>query len=389
MKVNPVNVLIAAAFLFPIIRGFIRRYSSKNLKEDLNDVESDTSFIAALALGLFFCRKIFFQQEEGIYRLIYESLPEEFLNFIESKPSLIYIIVLPVFVIAIYSLLKLLLGIINYLLFHPFLDYIEDSLNRSSSFNKSVMGAFFELPKGICYVIFLTFLLNFISILNLNKEVNRYLAGSDVYNYICREVVIPVSNSKIARQLPGIINNSFRIEVKQASGETVDSRAARGRTIIYYNGVTLEDGIKSNSSIDKFARELVADETTDMLKAKKLYTWIGSNISYDYDKANKVLNSDFNIKSGAVPAFEENSGICFDYSCLYVAMCRAVGLKVRLVTGEGFNGASWVSHAWNQVYISEEDKWVNVDTTFYKGGNYFNSRRFDLDHRDATVAGEW
>jgi hypothetical protein len=59
------------------------------------------------------------------------------------------------------------------------------------------------------------------------------------------------------------------------------------------------------------------------------------------------------------------------------------------MTGEGFNGVSWVSHAWNEVYIPEEDKWYKVDPTFFKGGNYFNSRRFDLDHRDAKVAGQW
>ncbi|KAJ49331.1 membrane-bound protein [Clostridium tetanomorphum DSM 665] len=70
-------------------------------------------------------------------------------------------------------------------------------------------------------------------------------------------------------------------------------------------------------------------------------------------------------------------------------MCRANNLKVRLITGQGFNGVSWVSHAWNQVYIAEENKWINVDTTFYKGGNYFNSKRFDLDHKDSSIAGEW
>jgi hypothetical protein len=41
------------------------------------------------------------------------------------------------------------------------------------------------------------------------------------------------------------------------------------------------------------------------------------------------------------------------------------------------------------VYIPEEGKWINVDTTFSKGGNYFNTRMFDLDHRNAKIIGEW
>lgn len=70
-------------------------------------------------------------------------------------------------------------------------------------------------------------------------------------------------------------------------------------------------------------------------------------------------------------------------------MARANNMKVRLITGEGFNGINWVSHAWNQVYIPEGNQWINVDTTFYKGGDYFNSKRFQLDHRDSQIAGEW
>ncbi|NFF68539.1 transglutaminase-like domain-containing protein, partial [Clostridium sporogenes] len=73
----------------------------------------------------------------------------------------------------------------------------------------------------------------------------------------------------------------------------------------------------------------------------------------------------------------------------FIAMCRANDIKVRLITGEGFNGVSWVSHAWNQVYIPEEGRWINVDTTFYKGGNYFDTKRFDIDHRKSQIAGEW
>ncbi len=70
-------------------------------------------------------------------------------------------------------------------------------------------------------------------------------------------------------------------------------------------------------------------------------------------------------------------------------MCRANNIKVRLVTGDGFNGANWVSHAWNQVYISDLNQWINVDTTFAKGGNYFNNKMFDLDHKNANIIGEW
>ena len=159
--------------------------------------------------------------------------------------------------------------------------------------------------------------------------------------------------------------------------------------IVYYNGVTLDQGIKSDSTIDAYAKKLCQNETTEQAKAKILYNWVGANISYDYDKADRVFRNDSNIASGAIPAFETRKGICFDYSCLYVAMSRAVGIKVRLITGEGYNGSSWVGHAWNQVFLTGQNNWINVDTTFYHGGNYFDPKQFNIDHRNSDIAGEW
>lgn len=130
------------------------------------------------------------------------------------------------------------------------------------------------------------------------------------------------------------------------------------------------------------------DEDT-ISKGRTLYKWIGSNITYDNGKADRILNNDFEQKSGAIDAFQSRKGICFDYACLYVAMCRANNIKVRLITGEGFNGVNWVGHAWNQIYDESSKEWINVDTTFYKGGNYFNSRRFEFDHRNDIIAAQW
>lgn len=388
MKFNPITIVLLIALFFPIIMGFVKKYSSTDLKAELNDIESDLSFITSLISSLYILKRVFVEHEEGIYKFIYGKVPKNLSAVLENKPILLYLIVLPFLVLLVYSICRAIYSLVNYLIFYPLLDHIEDNLRHKSILNKSITGALFEIPKSICYVLFLTFILNIISVLNINKTINYYLSESDIYNYLCKEVVVPVSNSEIARQLPNIINNSLRIEIRQSSSGSTDNNTFNN-IIVYYNGVTLDEGIKSNEAINKFAQELVSKDATDREKAKKLYNWIGSNIAYDYEKANRVLNNDFNINSGAVYAFKTKTGICFDYSCLYVAMSRALGLKVRLVTGEGFNGASWVSHAWNQVYIKEEDKWISVDTTFYNGGNYFGTKRFNIDHRNQNIIGEW
>jgi transglutaminase/protease-like cytokinesis protein 3 len=163
------------------------------------------------------------------------------------------------------------------------------------------------------------------------------------------------------------------------------------KEIVIYNGVTLDEGIQSNEDIDNKAEALTQNATSDRERARILYTWVGSNIKYDDDKAEKVLyEKDIRQmpESGAINAFESRTGICFDKACLYVAMARAINLKVRLIGGQAYDGQQYVGHAWNQVYLNDEGIWINVDSTFYDGGNYFDSNLFE-NHNVEEIAGEW
>lgn len=384
IKDNPIDVGLVLIFLYPIIKGFLLKFSSKSLKNDIEDAGSYTAFIIGSILGVYMTKRIFFRHDEGIYNTIYNFIPKNILNTIENKPIFIYIAAMPIIIFIIYKIVELIIGLINKLTFYPLLDVVEDFLIEKSALTKRVIGLIFQLPKAICYILLATFILNILAILGVNEDYNKKLESSQVYSFLSEEVVNPIANSEFAKELPNIINNSFKIVVKN---DSVNSEDNSGKTIVYYNGITLSEGLKSNEEIDNFAKALVQERGSTRAKAKTIYNWVGRNIEYDYDKVDKILNNDFNVKSGAINTFYSKKGICFDYSCLYAAMCKANGIKVRIITGEGFNGSSWVSHAWNQVYIEGEDKWVNVDTTFYKGGNYFDSSVFKLDHRNEKIAG--
>lgn len=164
------------------------------------------------------------------------------------------------------------------------------------------------------------------------------------------------------------------------------------KKIVIYNGTTVENGIKSNKEIDAKAVEITKDAKSDREKAKRIYTWVGTNIKYDDEKADIILSKSSNSRefpeSGAICAYNARRGICFDKACLYVAMARAAGLKVRLISGDAFDGREYVGHAWNEVYLNDEDKWINVDPTFYDAGNYFDSNLFS-EHKVKNMAGEW
>ncbi|MEG0134206.1 MAG: transglutaminase-like domain-containing protein, partial [Clostridium sp.] len=209
-------------------------------------------------------------------------------------------------------------------------------------------------------------------------------------------IIRPVTESEVAKNIPNILENSFRIIDKKSIPETksddsVDVVDGYLQGLIFYNGITLDEGIKSNEIIDNAARSITKDYNSNYDKSKAIYKWIGSTIIYDDDKAKEVMLNEIprGIKSGAINTFNTGRGVCFDYACLYVVMCRANDIPVRLIVGEGFNGNTWISHSWNEVYISEREQWIKVDPTFYNAGNFFDSTGFDNDHRDRKIAGEW
>ncbi|WP_055667572.1 transglutaminase-like domain-containing protein [Desnuesiella massiliensis] len=386
MRFNPISFLFILVLIIPLVRGFMSKFNSDTLKNDLRDIEKSISFVASMFLAIYINKNIFIEHNWDISFV----LPKALLEYLDKHVAIIYILILPLIMYILYIIILFVIELLNKITFYPIFDNVERHFRNKNNFSKRMLGFIFEIPRAFCYVLILAFAFNFMSIINLNSILNGYLEQSKLYSYVCKQIVIPLTNSPLARQLPYIINNSFKIEVKQNALENnLDYKNSKIRQVIYYNGITLEEGIKSNTTIDNFAKDIVLNYKNDKSKARALYNWIGSNIDYDYNKANLVLNNNFSVPSGAIPTFDTKKGICFDYACLYVAMARATGLKVRMVTGEGFNGVSWVSHAWNQVYISEEDKWINVDATFYKGGNYFNSRRFDLDHKGDKIIGEW
>ncbi|NEZ47603.1 transglutaminase domain-containing protein [Clostridium niameyense] len=393
MKYNPINLILLLVFLFPILKGFLYKFSSRDLKSDIEETNKTIAFILSLFLGVYYGRKIFMDHSSGLYKEIYIKIPDNIIRYIDNNQFIIYIVIIPLLTFIVYKIIEIILHAINSVTIYILLDKLEKLLQSTSSLFKRILGAIFNLPKSICYVLLVTFTLNIFSMFVKNNNFNRYLEMSKPYKSICKQIIIPITNSKIARKLPNIIDNSFKIQIKEIqpknTGKNSTSKTHGSKTIVYYNGVTLDEGVKSNKTIDTFARGLAAKEASSKEKSKIIYNWVGKNIAYDHNKASRVLNDDFDVKSGAIATFQTRKGICFDYACLYVAMCKANDIKVRLVTGEGFNGVSWVSHAWNQVYVPEEGRWVNVDATFYNGGNYFDTKRFEIDHRKAEIIGEW
>lgn len=92
---------------------------------------------------------------------------------------------------------------------------------------------------------------------------------------------------------------------------------------------------------------------------KVLYDYVVKNMTYDYNKIS-TLSYDYIPSVDAVLAAKK--GICFDYSVLLASMLRSQGVPTKLI--KGYSTTTDVYHAWNEIYLASEKRWMIVDTTY-------------------------
>ncbi len=126
-----------------------------------------------------------------------------------------------------------------------------------------------------------------------------------------------------------------------------------------------EKGIESNSPvIQLLASELTKQCGTNLEKAKQIYAYVNSTISY-------TLNSP--EPHSALMTLQRKQGLCIDYALAYIALCRSVGIPSRFVAGYRFDDTDvgffetdleQYGHAWAESYLSGLG-WVPVDPTSF------------------------
>ncbi len=387
-NINIISLMLIIAFTYPILMGLIFKLKSRSMVTTLKGVLTSIAMIFTIVLTAIIVRDVVTVDKYGLMTYVSQNISSSFASLITKSQLFIGAIFLIIFLV-IYQIFKFIIEVINRVMLYPLSDSIDRWLRNKGRGTRTLLGGFFQIPKGICYLLILTALLSYTEPFLNSGDLSTKLNTSKVYCYVNKNVIEPLLESDMAKNFPNIIEDSFKVvDQNNNSVETVDGYL---KGLIFYNGVTLDDGVKSNDAIDSMALKLTENYSTDYDKAKVIYDWVGKNIEYDDNKAVAVMQNEVpvGVSSGAINTFNTGLGVCFDYACLYVAMCRANDIPVRLIVGEGYNGLNWISHSWNEVYIEERDEWIGVDPTFYGAGKYFDSNTFNTDHKDRKIAGEW
>ena len=109
-----------------------------------------------------------------------------------------------------------------------------------------------------------------------------------------------------------------------------------------------------DTQTEDIADEICAGCDTDAEKVQAIYSWMVTNLEYDYDY--HVVFQCFDVHK----TLRTKQGVCFDFSHLFAAFCRSQNIPCYAVDGISYEDST-VGHTWNRVYY--DGIWWNMDVT--------------------------
>jgi len=127
------------------------------------------------------------------------------------------------------------------------------------------------------------------------------------------------------------------------------------------------------------AKQITKGLENDYDKLLAIHNWVADNIYYDYDAYARGIYG----KADAYSTYESKKSVCQGYAELTLALCRAVGIPTRLVSGYALglstNGvwdeeslSEYSNHAWNEAFV--DNRWITLDTTWDSSNEYINGK---------------
>lgn len=191
-----------------------------------------------------------------------------------------------------------------------------------------------------------------------NKKVKVMVAkGTQKYTYDLKDTgTFPLQFGNGDYQVT-VLENISSNKYTALTTEKITVQAANPNTV-YLQSIDMINWNENMQAI-KQAKDLTKNLKTDKEKAAAIYAFITNKVKYDYNKA-------MTVTTGYIPSIDAtlntSLGICFDYAVLYAAMMRSVGVPTKVVMG--YNKDITEYHAWNEIYLSETDQWLTIDTTY-------------------------
>lgn len=208
-------------------------------------------------------------------------------------------------------------------------------------------------------------------------SLQRLASGSAPYQTMSDALFQPWLRPLVGRALPVLSENALAPLAKNISLFAVPT------------GPGSETGmLVVPNEIAQLSKRITAGQTTDRAKAYALYEWEIHNITYNWKKYDDYVDHGRWDAQTPLQTLETKKGVCADFALLYADFAHASGLTVRIDEGLAGTASSYGSHAWNEVYLPQQHKWILVDTTWGSEQDaWFNvpAQQFDQTHETQRV----
>jgi len=147
------------------------------------------------------------------------------------------------------------------------------------------------------------------------------------------------------------------------------------------------ENIDLNDDIIKIASGLAEGEDDLYVIIHKIAEWVSKNIEYDIKYGTSTEKSSWVLKN--------RIGTCDEFSSLFIALCRSLGIPARYVSGVAYSNIpeleGFGNHAWAEVYFPDNG-WVPFDPTYGEFGFVNPSHiklKTSLDSGNTSTGYEW
>jgi len=147
------------------------------------------------------------------------------------------------------------------------------------------------------------------------------------------------------------------------------------------------ENIDLNENIVRTASDIAEGEDNLYAITYKLAEWVSKNIEYDLKCGASTEKSSWILKN--------KIGTCDEFSSMFIALCRAVGIPARYVSGVAYSNIpeleGFGNHAWAEAYFPGYG-WVPFDPTYGEFG-FINPSHVKLktsaDSGNTSTSYEW
>jgi transglutaminase-like putative cysteine protease len=169
---------------------------------------------------------------------------------------------------------------------------------------------------------------------------------TDVFGNICHRLISPlgsfsIKNKSVVVTSPDIYKNhaAMALPVERLPFETLT--------------YLLPSRYCESDQFINFGYELTDAHHTGYNKVEAIRRWIYQNIKYEYGSSNS--------SSSAIGVNTTRKGVCRDFAHLGIALCRAINIPARMVSGYLHQLKPMDMHAWFEAYI--DNTWYAFDAT--------------------------